>query len=234
MNEVGEFLRRERELRRITLEEVADSTKISRRYLEAIEEGRYASLPGEAFVRGFVRAYAQSIGLDASEAMLMYNQARPATEAFPTRPTQTVPDRRPSNAHPLLWLLLGGLVIVGGVLFSFVSFQQQPAPLQAKVPPHTRAPTPAPLAPALPLSSLVLTAIADSDTWLRVTIDGKVQQDVLLRAGQTTKWKGYEQFALSIGNARGTRLKLNGRELAIPIAAPNLLRQYTVSREMLK
>ncbi len=229
MNELGEFLRRERELRGIALEEVAEVTKISRRYLEAIEEGQYSSLPGDAFVRAFIRAYAQSIGLDPVETMLMYTQARPSLEPFPIRPAQTAPARRLSNAHPLLWLLGAAIVIVGGILFGLVSFLEKPAPLQAK----RAAPAPVPAAPVAS-PPLVLTAIADADTWLRVTIDGKEQQDILLRAGQATKWQGNEQFMLSIGNARATRLKLNGRELAIPQAAPTLLRQFTVSRDMLK
>ena len=73
---VGEFLRRERELRYISLDDVAERTKISRRYLEAIEEGQYDRLPGETFVRGFIRSYAQSVGLDPEDTLLRYNQAR--------------------------------------------------------------------------------------------------------------------------------------------------------------
>ena len=68
---LGEFLRRERELRHITLDDVAERTKISRRYLEAIEEGRYDRLPGETFVRGFIRAYAHAVGRDPADTLLM-------------------------------------------------------------------------------------------------------------------------------------------------------------------
>lgn len=80
---------------------------------------------------------------------------------------------------------------------------------------------------------LILTAIADSDTWLRVTIDEQEPQDMVLRAGQSAKWMGRERFVLSIGNARATRLMLNGRELPISQPAHSILRQYTVSRDML-
>ena len=73
---LGEFLRRERELRHISLDDVAERTKISRRYLEAIEEGRYDRLPGETFVRGFIRSYAQSVGLDPEDTLLIYNHSR--------------------------------------------------------------------------------------------------------------------------------------------------------------
>jgi hypothetical protein len=79
----------------------------------------------------------------------------------------------------------------------------------------------------------MLTAIADSDTWLRVTIDEQPAQDMVLRAGQSTKWIGRERFVVSIGNARATRLRLNGHDLTIPQPAQSILRHYTVSRDML-
>jgi hypothetical protein len=80
---------------------------------------------------------------------------------------------------------------------------------------------------------LILTAIADSDTWLRVTIDEQESQDMVLRAGHSTKWIGRERFVLSIGNARATRLRLNGRDLTFSQPAQSILRHYTISREML-
>ncbi len=65
----GEELRRERELRKISLREIAESTKISVRYLDALERNDFQVLPGGVFNRGFVRAYAQHIGVDP-EAMV--------------------------------------------------------------------------------------------------------------------------------------------------------------------
>src|SRR5919201_6022768 len=82
---VGEFLRRERELRHISLDDVAEHTKISRRYLEAIEESRYDRLPGETFVRGFIRSYAKSVGLDPDDTLLIYNHSRMLHDVAPIR-----------------------------------------------------------------------------------------------------------------------------------------------------
>jgi hypothetical protein len=81
---------------------------------------------------------------------------------------------------------------------------------------------------------LILTAIAEADTWVRVTIDSRDVQDMLLRAGQSAKWMGQEHFVVSIGNARATRLRLNGRDLTMPQTAQSILRHYTISREMLR
>jgi cytoskeletal protein RodZ len=79
MASFGDELRRERELRRITLREVAESTKVSRRYLEALENNDFDRLPGGVFNRGFVRAYAQYIGIDPDamvDAYLLEEQAQ--------------------------------------------------------------------------------------------------------------------------------------------------------------
>ena len=69
MSSFGEELRRERELRQITLREISESTKINVRYLEALERNDFKHLPGGVFNKGFVRAFAQFIGVDP-EAMV--------------------------------------------------------------------------------------------------------------------------------------------------------------------
>jgi cytoskeleton protein RodZ len=72
MASFGEELRRERELREITLREVSHATKINIRYLEAMERNDFAYLPGGLFNRGFVRAYCQHIGIDADSMVNAY------------------------------------------------------------------------------------------------------------------------------------------------------------------
>src|SRR5205807_6759163 len=65
----GERMRREREMRGIKLEEIAESTKIGKRNLEALEQERFDQLPGGIFNKGFVRAYAKYLGLDEEQAV---------------------------------------------------------------------------------------------------------------------------------------------------------------------
>lgn len=69
----GEELRREREIRGISLKEIADATKISKRFLEAIERNDHKTLPAPVFTRGFVREYARYLGLNADEMVNRYN-----------------------------------------------------------------------------------------------------------------------------------------------------------------
>ena len=71
----GEELRREREIRGISLKEISDATKISKRFLEAIERNDHKTLPAPVFTRGFVREYARYLGLNTEEMVNRYNYA---------------------------------------------------------------------------------------------------------------------------------------------------------------
>jgi cytoskeleton protein RodZ len=69
MASFGERIKRERELRGVSLEEIAESTKIGKRNLEALETEDFDKLPGGIFNKGFVRAYAKYLGLDEDQAV---------------------------------------------------------------------------------------------------------------------------------------------------------------------
>lgn len=84
---VGETLRSERELRGISLEEVAQTTRIPLRTLKQMEAERWQDLPGDVFARGFLRSYAQALGLDARPLLARYNAISDASEAEVAMPT---------------------------------------------------------------------------------------------------------------------------------------------------
>jgi cytoskeleton protein RodZ len=77
----GERLRREREMREISLEEIAAVTKIGTRLLRALEDEQFDQLPGGIFNKGYIRAYAKYVGIDEEQAVADYLQA--AHEATP-------------------------------------------------------------------------------------------------------------------------------------------------------
>src|SRR5512146_645272 len=68
----GERLRREREMRKVTLEEMAAATKIGTRSLKALEDGEFHKLPGGIFNKGFVRSYARFLGINEEQAVTDY------------------------------------------------------------------------------------------------------------------------------------------------------------------
>ncbi|HEX7422326.1 MAG TPA: RodZ domain-containing protein [Terriglobales bacterium] len=75
MPSFGEKLKLEREKRKITLEQISDSTKIGIRMLQALEEDKFNQLPGGIFNKGFVRAYSRCVGLDEDQTVADYLQA---------------------------------------------------------------------------------------------------------------------------------------------------------------
>jgi cytoskeletal protein RodZ len=68
----GNFLRRGREARGLSIAELSRATKIKETNLELLEGARLDALPAQVFVRGFVTSYARAVGLDADEAMRRY------------------------------------------------------------------------------------------------------------------------------------------------------------------
>src|ERR1700689_1020073 len=87
METFGHFLNQQRQLRALSLEEVAKATRVPLEHLRALEEDRFDDLPGDAFAIGYIRNYARCIGLSADEAVLRYQEARRSqvTPAPPAR-----------------------------------------------------------------------------------------------------------------------------------------------------
>lgn len=94
----GEHLRRERELRGVTLDEVAAATRIKTTFLEALESGRWEELPGGAFNRGFIRATSKFLGLDEDGMIAEYSLETGTVEQKPAvEPAGAMPrDYRPA------------------------------------------------------------------------------------------------------------------------------------------
>ena len=113
----GEELKRERELREITLREVSESTKISLRYLEALERNAFENLPGGVFNRGFVRAYSKFIGIDP-ESMVDAYILQENTQLGGHRKDGKRAGESGTGARKLIWLWwLLGVLVVGAVAY---------------------------------------------------------------------------------------------------------------------
>jgi cytoskeletal protein RodZ len=80
---VGSFLRGEREHKKMSLAEVSRVTRIPTASLSSIENDRFDELPGEVFVRGFLRAYAQAVGVLPAEVLARYTSNRRVATVTP-------------------------------------------------------------------------------------------------------------------------------------------------------
>ena len=73
MSSIGNILRTERETQGRTLTEVSKAVYIKTKYLSALEEENFAVIPGEVYVKGFIRAYASYLGMDGEELVAQYD-----------------------------------------------------------------------------------------------------------------------------------------------------------------
>lgn len=83
MDSIGAYLRHERELRHVSLEELVQTTRIPLTMLQRIEDDRFEELPGDVFARGFLRAYARALGLSVDTVLSRYAEARKVEEPSP-------------------------------------------------------------------------------------------------------------------------------------------------------
>jgi cytoskeletal protein RodZ len=106
----GDHLKREREMRGVSLDEISAATRIATRFLTAIEEEQWDHLPGGVFNRGFVRAVARYLGLDEENIVAEYAAAagdRPTVPVWTGSPPAVTPER-----PWLAWILAGVVVLV--------------------------------------------------------------------------------------------------------------------------
>ena len=166
MASFGENLQREREMRGVTLEEISAATKISSRFLVAIEREEFGKLPGGIFTRSFVRAYARYLGLDEERVLAEYQLAAPPREDVDLR---RIISSNPPSAHqgsrtPLLALAAAATLLgVGYALYRYSWRSMEVAPSASETVRVTAAPPQAsPQAPPAPASSTATETPADT------------------------------------------------------------------------
>lgn len=102
MESPGEYLRRERELRGVSLAKIYEATRVPMKFLEAIEADSLEGLPHKAFVKGFIRSYCKVLGLDENDAVLRYEvylKEREAETLSDERKAVSGPSRAKKNAQ---------------------------------------------------------------------------------------------------------------------------------------
>lgn len=91
MSQLGERLRTARESQGISLAQAAAETRILQRYLVALEDCDYVHLPGDVYARGFIRNYANYLGISPDELIELYRRERGATDPIRVVPVTTAP-----------------------------------------------------------------------------------------------------------------------------------------------
>ena len=228
---LGGHLRALRSIAGGSLADMAVATRISERYLRALESDVPDDLPAPVFVKGFIRAYCAFLGAPADEALALYDQERGIPAIVESRAVRVRPQKG-WVGHPLA-ISSALLLIFGGGLVA-LKLVSQPTPARLGEPrAAARAPESAPeIAPAAaPAVSIPPSAAAPAitqarvpetqrllvkavePTWIRVQIDDARVVEELLEAGAQREWTSDRRFVLTIGNAGGIEIVLNGRAL---------------------
>ena len=135
MPSLGEQLRAQRERKAITLEQAAADTRIREKFLKALEEGDYPSLPGAVYTRGFLRNYSDYLDLQTDELVVLYQQERGGAPPEPAPKRSNFKPYRPVVHQSLIFrpvILVPVLIIafvgsfLGYIYYQFTTFATLP------------------------------------------------------------------------------------------------------------
>ncbi len=226
----GQYLQTIRIQNQISLEQVAEETRIRLTILRALEQDDFAHLPPDVFTIGFLRAYAQAIGADGNEAVQRFHAQRWLRQQTQKGEQPPEPVRRDVSRKLILALaLLAALMAV--CLFAYRQWQQDPTVSrqalssrltdEAASPPAERLATqpPSEASKKLPISASprhLLTIVAHENSWIKVVIDQGAASEHKLKAGDQLRLEAQTGFNLLVGNVGGVKLSLDNQPVTIP------------------
>jgi cytoskeletal protein RodZ len=214
---------------------VATATHIKPSFLEALEDGDFAALPGPAYITGFLRNYARGVGLHPDDILQEYYSCRPLPQPSVKPATRVLANgRQRQHRSRILWTLTAvALMLLGG--FAVKAYNDAYSHAYSAAPPSVTAasivkstaprsaPAPPAAHPARP-HPVTVRLHATAPVWVRVTVDGRrVFQGILrVRWGWKT-WTG--RGAIYLMTVDGAHLKAvyDGRRLGLIAAHPGLL-----------
>ncbi len=233
--EVGEILRRTREHYGQSLKDVENILRIRASQIDAIEKGMIASLPGRVYAIGFVRSYAEYLGLDGAKVVQLFK-----AQYMDPQPREALSFPVPASESktPPVWLALLGLVLLVAV-FVFWGYMQaqgrqsatviEPVPkkIQERITQKVVTPAPQPeqgstvsaflgenmgQTPSDQHKGIILNI--NDNSWVEIKgADGKVLVSDVLKKGDQYFVPDSPGLSMSLGNAGGIEIKLNGRAL---------------------
>ena len=225
MASLGQDLKRERELRGISLKEISSSTKIGMRFLQALEEDRLDILPGKFFIKAIIRAYAKFIGLEEDYVLNKYYEASLEQEQSleskhtkgKTRPVITKNTRKLIYSVVLIILLLLFAFLIISLFFKEKETSLPPENPQTSVLFQEEKTLPIPItesfAEVIPEEeNLILEISFLEETWLQVFADRVLKVDGLKQPGEKLMIKAHEELLIHLGNAGGISFTLKDKK----------------------
>ncbi len=238
MKDIGENLRKARMDKGLSLKEAQAETKIRQKYLEALEEGDESAMPGEVYCKGFLRSYAEYLGLDGWEMVRRYREWKDSLGPPPEQPKE----EPQALGSPLRYL--AGILIVILLLFGVFLGRQYYLATRPSVPPVTIPSNEEPLSPpeetvppvewqpdtiprpeisrevsggriiyttSVETLSLEIGVAPITDVcWMEIAVDGRVVFEGMLEAGSTQTWEASSEIRIRAGRPWSLTFDLNG------------------------
>jgi len=233
--ELGERLRSYRVDAGFQIAELAERTRISPRYVQALENGRIDLLPGYVFVKGFIRSICAELDRDPEPLLEIVERAEEE---------ETAEEKNGSNdsrkvfplfltTGVLLVLVIGGIFLHGGG-----EKESNQNPSDVYVSPEAILETLngpdsfSALGENHP-EELDLVIRAIEKTWLRIQSDSSQSWETTMKTGDEIRLKGMERVSLFIGNAGGILFELNGKRFGPPGSRGQVISNYVITRDNL-
>jgi cytoskeleton protein RodZ len=228
--QIGSSLRDARTRRGLELAQVERDTRIRPRYLQALEDEQFDLLPGEAYAKGFLRTYADFLGLEGERFVDEYNSRFPVPEEPPNVKLARVKRRR--SLLDMRYVAIPVAVLVGLIVWQLtksggghhhVANAPPPPKTLPAAPQHVRAS--APKTPTAPTAARVVFAAAKGPCWLSVRVGsetGRVLYEQTLQTGETARFSG-KRLWIRIGAPWNVTATLNGKALTLPSALGNVV-----------
>jgi len=248
LKELGAYLQQLRQKQGISLETVAKKTLIPVRLLAALEIGSIKQLPEPVYIQGFIRRYADAIGIDGAELANAFPAQTDLRAPKPSWRGTVQAQLRPLHLYCLYTVLVVGAVSGLSYLLNRSSTPQIPGLVATA---QKREPVSAPVLPngpaniaqpsivpgpgnsktaqppsAVPLKSVRIGLTMTSQSWVRIVVDGKTDFEGVLSEGTQRAWEADKQLVLRAGNAGGVMVSLNNG-LPKPLGEPGAVEEVT-------
>ncbi|HEY9890995.1 MAG TPA: RodZ domain-containing protein [Candidatus Sericytochromatia bacterium] len=242
LEELGSRLRQCRTAQSLPIEEVAARTRIQARLLNAIEEGRLDQLPEPVYIKGFIKQFAEAVGLNGVE----FSSTFPMGSSLPllrsTWKHLPTAQLRPIHLYGVYILLVIGAV--NGLSFLVRRSATPVAYLNDYPQQNQQLPAPNTL-PAMNLQqklgdnkasevtqrgqngkSVQVGVTLKAKSWMRVVVDGRLEFEGVLPEGTQRTWAADEKVSVLAGNAGGVMVEFNNKS-AQPMGAPGVPQEVT-------
>lgn len=253
---LGDILREEREKQNLTIKDVERDTSIRSLYIESIEKGEYDVLPGEVYLKGFIKSYAAYLKLDGAAALEQYYAEKtpaaptvtPAQPAAETRETSTpvaesnamrndFRDRveKSRKTQKVVAGIVAAGIILGGAYWAFGSDAPETGSKTTAAKPAVTAPAAKKAAAPAPVEKkyedVEVSANFSDKCWTKIVADDKTIFEGTVKSGETSSWKAKKELIITAGNAGAVEVTHNGKSIgALGRAGDVVTKKFTTDK----